>query len=105
VPKQSPRDEFPALRFKIARYSDNELILFDEEARESWILYPPRSKYAHVKRLVSDVLVVEHHPWTYLRPVVEHTIRIQEGCTQHGMDCPAQPAILAAVDAGWDPFR
>jgi hypothetical protein len=102
---QSPREKYPALRFKIARYSDNELILFDEVERESWILYPPRSRYAFVKRLVGDVLIVEHRPWTPFRAAVEHTIRIQEGCTQHGMDCPAQPAIQAAVDAGWDPFR
>jgi hypothetical protein len=101
----TPPDLPPALRFKIARFSDNELILFDDRRRESWILYPPRSRYAFVKRLVPDVLIVEHHPWTHLLPAREHTIRIREGCTEHGMGCEAQPAIQAAVGAGWDPFR
>ncbi len=98
--------ELPAsLRFRIARWNDNELILFDDERQESWILYPPRSKYAFVRRLVADVLVVEHRPWSPYATVKEHTIRMQEGCTEHGMACEAQPVIQAAVDTGWDPFR
>ncbi len=95
----------PAMRFRIARWSDNELILFVEEKQESWMLYPPRSKYAFVKRLVSDVLVVEHKPWRPFVASEEHVVRMQEGCTEHGMECEAQSAIQAAIDAGWDPFR
>jgi hypothetical protein len=101
----APRRVPPAMRFRVARWSDNELILFDEAGQESWILYPPRSKYAFVKRLVPDVLIVERRPWTPYSAAVEHTIRMQDGCTQHGMECEAQPVIQAAVDTGWDPFR
>ncbi len=103
-PERDPRRLPPALRFKIARWNDNELILFDEKKRESWILYPPRSKYAFVKRLVLDVLIVERKPWDHTQKAEEHTIRMQEGCTDHGMECEAQDAIKAAVDTGWDPF-
>jgi len=102
---QRPKELPPAMRFRVARWSDNELILFDDERQESWILYPPRSKYAFVKRLVPDVLIVEHRPWRPFVASAEHTIRMQEGCTEHGMECDAQLAIQAAVDAGFDPFR
>jgi hypothetical protein len=103
-PERDPRRLPPALRFKIARWNDNELILFDEKKRESWILYPPRSKYAFVKRLVPSVLIVEHRPWDHTQKAVEHVVRMQDGCTEHGMECEAQDAIKAAVDTGWDPF-
>lgn len=94
-----------ALRFRIARWNDNELILFDDAARESWILYPPRSRYAFVKRIVGDALVVEHRPWSPHSPSEEHVVLLADGCTRHGITCKAQDAIQAAVDAGFDPFR
>jgi hypothetical protein len=94
-----------ALRFRIARWSDNELILFDDAARESWILYPPRSRYAFVRRVIGDALVVEHRPWSPDRAAEEHVVRLADGCVRHGIACKAQDAIQAAVDAGFDPFR
>ena len=101
-----PGQRLPAaLRFRIARWSDNELILFDDDARESWILYPPRSRYAFVKRLVGDALIVEHRPWTPNCASAEHVVRAAEGCVRHGLTCKAHEAIQAAVDAGFDPFR
>jgi hypothetical protein len=94
----------PALHFRIARWSDNELIFFDEKKQESWIIYPPRSRYTFVKRLVPGVTVIEHRPWDSNRRADEHVIRMQEGCTEHGMECAAQQAIRAAIDVGFDPF-
>ena len=104
--ERAPGKKLPAaLRFRVARWSENELILFDDDARESWILYPPRSRYAFVKRLVGDALVVEHRPWTPDRASEEHVVRVADGCVRHGIACKAQDAIQAAVDAGFDPFR
>ncbi len=48
----------------IARLNDNELVLFDRERQESWIVFPP-----------------------------------------HRLDCGAQTAIQAGLDAGWNPFK
>ena len=93
-----------ALRFRIARWNRNELILFDDDKHESWILYPPRSYYARARRIVGDALVVEHRPWTPHRDPEEHVVKLAEGCVRHGLGCEAQEAIQAAVDAGFDPF-
>jgi len=94
-----------SIPFKIGRLSDNELILFDEERQESWIIYPPRSKYEFVKRPTGDTTVVEHHPWAaFVRPT-EHYVRLHKGCLDHGLDCDTKTALQAAVDLGWDPFR
>jgi hypothetical protein len=47
----------PAPRTPV-RANDNDLICFDYEARESWILYPPRS-YLGDKRILSGQTLVE----------------------------------------------
>ena len=83
----------------------NELVLFDEAQRESWLVYPPRSRYDFVRRQTRDMTLVVHHPWAPYSKQVEHAVRLQEGCGQHGMECAAQEAIRAAVDLGFDPFR
>jgi hypothetical protein len=92
-------------RFKIARFSDNELVLFDDEQRESWLVYPPRSAYDFVRRRTRDTTLVVHHPWAPYSSEVEHAVRLQEGCGLHGLECAAQEAIQAAIDLGFDPFR
>jgi hypothetical protein len=92
-------------RFKIARWTDNELILFDETRRESWLVYPPRSRYAFVRRGTRDTTIIVHHPWAPYSQEVEHAVRLQQGCGQHGLDCEAQEALQAAIDTGFDPFR
>jgi len=101
----APQQRPPALRLDVARLNDNELILFDREQELSWILYPPRSRYAFVKRLVRDALIVERRSWKPFTAAEEHVFRLQVGCTLHGITCPAQDAVQAAVDLGWDPFK
>ena len=49
-------------RFKMARWSDNELVLFDDQRAESWLVYPPRSRYEFVQRQTRDTTLVVHHP-------------------------------------------
>jgi len=92
-------------RFKIARWSENELILFDEGKRESWLVYPPRSRYDFLRRPTPDTTLVIRHPWAPYSPQAEHAIRVREGCGEHGMECEAQEALQAAIDTGFDPFR
>jgi hypothetical protein len=92
------------MHLRVVRWNDNELIFFDDQKQESWIIYPPHSNYTFVKRIVAGVTVVERRPWDINRSPEEHSIRLQEGCTLHGMDCPAQAAIRAAIDVGFDPF-
>jgi hypothetical protein len=107
VPDQRAIDpSSPGLRFTVARYSDNELVLFDTAARESWIVYPPRSAYdfLHVRRPSKAVTLVEHHPWAPFSAVRDHHLRTQEGCLAHGLQCAAHEAIRAAVDVGFNPF-
>jgi hypothetical protein len=96
----------PALRFTVARYSDNELVLFDTAAQESWIIYPPRSSYAFLRtrRASSRITVVEHHPWAPLSKIEDHHLRPEDACGLHGMQCEANEVIQAAVDLGFDPF-
>lgn len=89
----------------VGRWSDNELILFWEERRESWIVYPPRSAYTFLRRPSPDATIVEFHPWEPLVEPLQHAVRPRDGCTEHGLDCRASTAIQAAVDLGYDPFR
>ncbi len=98
------RPEVP--RFQIGRYSDNELVLFDEERKESWIIYPPRSAYdfLHLRRSSKTVTLIEHHPWAPFSVNRDHQIRPTEACALHGLACPANAAVQAAVDLGFDPF-
>ena len=93
-----------APKFDLARLNDNECILFDEAARESWIIYPPRSKYDHVWRPSADSTVVEHHPWAPMSPTRDHVVTAADGCSEHGIECGAYSAIRAASQAGWDAF-
>ena len=96
----------PALRFTVARYSDNELVLFDAAAQESWIVYPPRSSYAFLRarRASGRITVVEHHPWAPFSRIEDHHLRPEDACGLHGMKCAANEIIQAAVDLGVDPF-
>jgi hypothetical protein len=97
----------PGLRFTIARFSDNELVLFDTAAQESWIIYPPRSRYAFLRarRASSRVTVVEYHPWAPFSKIEDHPLRPENACGLHGMSCAAHEVIQAAVQLGFDPFR
>lgn len=98
--------ERTTLKYTIARWSENELILFVEEQQESWIVYPPRSSYEFInkRRPQRDTTVVEHHPWRVFSRIVEHPIQPKRGCLLHGMECDAHAAIRAAVDSGFAPF-
>jgi hypothetical protein len=91
----------------IGRYSDNELVLFDEDAKESWIIYPPRSAYDFLplRRASKTMTVVEHHPWAPFSVTVDHQLAAREACVVHGLACPTTRAIQAAVDLGFDPFK
>jgi hypothetical protein len=99
-----PRGE--AAAFTVGRRTDNELILFDQAASESWIVYPPRSAYEflRMRRRSASTTVVEHHPWSAFVSPVDHLIDARNGCLEHGLDCPAQAAIAAVVRLGYDPF-
>ena len=92
--------------FAIGRFSDNELVLFDEAKQESWIVYPPRSAYDFlpVRRPSKTITLVEHHPWAPLAVSTDHHLRPRDACLQHGLECPANAIIQAAVDLGFDPF-
>jgi hypothetical protein len=92
--------------FTVARRTDNELILFDEAASESWIVYPPRSGYEFLatRRRAPNTTVVEHHPWSAAVTAVDHVADARDGCLLHGLQCRAQFAIAAAVRFGYDPF-
>ena len=108
APPPSHRDERAAQLpgFSVARRTDNELILFDEPAAESWIVYPPRSVYEFLgaRRRATTTTVVEHHPWTAEVAPVDHPLDARDGCLVHGLQCRAQLAIAAAVRLGYDPF-
>lgn len=107
APRPRPRPERerqPA--FTIARRTDNELILFDEAASESWIVYPPRSEYEFLstRRRSPGTTIVEHHPWSASVAPIDHQVDAREGCLLHGLHCQAQLALTAAVQLGYDPF-
>lgn len=105
-PPPPPRPRREPAAFKVGRLTDNELILFDPAAEESWIVYPPRSLYEFLprRRRSPSTTVVEHHPWSAVIAPVDHPIDTHSGCVLHGLDCPAQAAITAAVRLGYDPF-
>jgi hypothetical protein len=86
------------------RANDNELIFFDYSARESRILYPPRSRYLSNQRLLSGQMLVERRPWSVATSVEQHVISAAEGCAAHGIDCEAQRAVQATANIGWNPF-
>src|SRR5262249_3884011 len=100
-----PAPEYGVVAPEIGRWSDNELILFFGERRESWIVYPPRSAYDFVRRPSRDAAVVEFHPWEPLTRPDQHPVRPRDGCVLHGLDCRASAAIQAAVNTGFDPFK
>ncbi|MGE3912147.1 MAG: hypothetical protein AB7K36_22495 [Chloroflexota bacterium] len=94
----------PPRRFEVRRRTDNELILFVADRRESWIVYPPRSQYEFLDRPAAGTVLVEHHPWEpYTAPVI-HEVDAAQGCHEHGLGCGASSAIQAGVRAGWNPF-
>jgi hypothetical protein len=95
-----------ALRFRIGRFSDNELVLFDEGQQESWIIYPPRSAYdfLSLRRPTKRTTVVEHHPWAPLSVARDHHLQARDACLLHGLGCKANDAIQAAVELGFNPF-
>jgi hypothetical protein len=97
-------DLTPLFRLTPSRINDNELILFDQQARESWIIYPPRSAYDHVERADPGAAVVEHHPWAPLSEPVFHTLTPAEGCAEHGLECGASAALKAGAELGWNAF-
>lgn len=94
----------PSRRFEVARRTDNELVLFVTDRRESWIIYPPRSSYEHLARPSARTVLVEHHPWQPYTDVVMHEVDAAAGCREHGLRCGASAAIQAAVRASWNPF-
>jgi hypothetical protein len=106
APATQPPDHARPPTFTIARRTENELILFDEAASESWIVYPPRSGYEFlaVRRRSARATIVEHHPWTPSLEPVDHVLDARDGCRAHGLHCRAQLAITAAVRSGYDPF-
>ena len=106
-PPPRTRDESRPPQFTVARRTDNELILFDAAAAESWIVYPPRSAYEFLspRRRSATSTLVEHHPWTAAVQPVDHELDARDGCLLHGLTCRAQFAITAAVRSGYDPFK
>jgi hypothetical protein len=105
VPPPAPKPAREPI-FSIARQTDNELILFDDDAAESWIVYPPRSGYEFLatRRRSARNTIVEHHPWSAAVSPEDHLLDAREGCLLHGLKCRAQFAITAAVRSGYDPF-
>ncbi len=93
---------FPGLT--IARWNDNELIFFDQDRRESWIVYPPRTAYSFVRRVVAGGTLVERRRWSTTGAGEEHVFTAAAGCAAHGLACDAQRAIQAAIDTGFNPF-
>jgi hypothetical protein len=106
APARPHRETSAPQAFSVARRTDNELILFDEAASESWIVYPPRSAYAFLRsrRRAATTTIVEHHPWTVSAAPIDHPLDARDGCLMHGLQCRAQFAIGAAVRLGYDPF-
>ena len=104
-PARSARPLAPGRsRLEPARLTDNELVLFDRERQESWIVYPPRSGYDFLRRPSLETVLVEHHPWAPFSTIVEHAVVARQGCVEHGLACGADAAIRAGLDAGWNPF-
>ena len=93
-----------SLRLTLARWNAHEVIMFDEERRESWILYPPGSQYLSGKRVLQGGTLIERRRWTPYTQPEEHLVNLKEGCASHGFECESQRAIQAAIDFGWNPF-
>lgn len=93
-----------SLQLTLARWNEHEIILFDHVRRESWLLYPPGSRYAAARHVIERGTLVERRRWTPFAEPEEHLMTVSEGCTKHGFDCEAQKAIQAAIDFGWNPF-
>ena len=95
-----------APRFDIGRFSDNELVLFDQVKQESWIVYPPRSAYDFLplRRPSPSITLVEHHPWAPFSTSQDHHLRARDACLLHGLACGANAAVQAAVELGFNPF-
>jgi hypothetical protein len=106
VDQRAVAAHLPGLRFTVARFSNNELVLFDTAGQESWIVYPPRSSYEFLRarRASSRMTVVEHHPWAPFSKVEDHHLRPEDACGLHGTTCPANEVIQAAAHLGFDPF-
>jgi hypothetical protein len=108
TPTAEPRPSGPPRQaaFTIARWNDNEFILFDQPSAESWIIYPPRSAYDFlaVRRRSRGTTIVEHHPWSAVLRPEDHPVDARDGCLEHGLKCRAQSAIEAAAQSGYDPF-
>lgn len=102
IARRGPVAGYPGL--VIARWNDNELVFFDHERQESWIIYPPRTAYTFVRRVVAGGTLVERRRWRVVGAVEEHVFTAAEGCAAHGLACEAQRAIQAAVDCGFNPF-
>ena len=102
--RQTDRQREPT--FIPARQTENELILFDTDAAESWIIYPPRSAYAFLapRRRDARATIVEHHPWSAVIAPIDHIVDPRSGCHDHGVQCQAQVAVATAVSLGYDPF-
>jgi len=79
--------------------------LFDRERQWSWTLAPPRPRSDFIWRRSPATGLLEHRPWAPFSPIVEHLILPREGCLEHRLDCGAQTAIQAGLDAGWNPFK
>jgi hypothetical protein len=103
VPRSVARPSLSDL--SVARLTENECILFDEQQRVSWILYPPRSLYSFVSRPAPEILVIEERRWLPQVPAVFHPLSLTLGCSEHGADCVAMVSVTAAINAGYDPFR
>jgi hypothetical protein len=104
VPPRRVVRRFDHRRLRVARANDNELVLFDHERRESWIVYPPRSAYDHLRRPAADAVIVEHRSWEPFNDPESHIVRPADGCLDHGLDCGAQSAIQAGIESRWNPF-
>jgi len=102
VVRRGPVAGYPEL--VIARWNDNELVFFDHERQESWIIYPPRTAYTFVRRVVAGGTLVERRRWKVAGAVEEHVFTAAEGCAAHGGWCAARRASQAAVDSGFSPF-
>ena len=81
-------------------------MLFDESRQESWIIYPPRSAYTFLprRRPSKTITIVEHHPWAPWSVARDHHLKPSDACLLHGLACPANTAVQAAADVGFDPF-
>lgn len=88
----------------IVRWNENELMFFDHERSETWIVFPPRTSYRFVRRVIAGGTLVERRRWAVVGGNEEHVFTASAGCAAHGVTCDAQRAIQAAIDSGFNPF-